>query len=263
VAVIPNTVLLDSGVPSDCDEPLLTAPTDGVRMYVAEAPLPSRPGWPEWTVGSGRAGAKFVVARVGFGRDPSIGSAILSSFTDVIPDTSTTYPTVPLVDLPYLAVGESVMLGAKPNLDAAGITTVAEISKGAGWEIQQLQLARSEFNISHGVVVQLGANGAVTREQYDEVLAEVSDVPLVVVMTVKGPRPWIAGNNEVIRSLPLTHPNVVVLDWEARSAEVADHLSAGDGGVHLGDDVAKAFFTNLILEALRLPTTEPTPDVAG
>jgi hypothetical protein len=252
-AVIPNTVLLDSGVPSDCDEPLLTAPNDGVRMYVADAPLPTRPGWPEWTVGSGRAGASFVVARVGFGTDPSIGSAILSSLTDVTSDTSTTYPNVPLVDLPYLAVGESVMLGAKPNMDANGIRTVAEVSKDVGWEIQQLQLARSKFNISRGVVVQLGTNGTVTREQYDAVLAEVSDVPLVVVMTVKAPRPWIAGNNEIIRSLPQTHPNVVVLDWEARSAEVADHLSTGDGGVHLGDDVAKAFFTNLILEAVGLP----------
>ena len=46
-------------------------------------------------------------------------------------------------------------------------------------------------------------------------LAEVADVPRVVVMTVKAPKPWIEGNNEIIRSLPATHPNVIVLDWEA------------------------------------------------
>ena len=45
-------------------------------------------------------------------------------------------------------------------------------------------------------------------------------------MTVKAPKPWIDGNNEIIRSLPATHPNVVVLDWEARAAEIAGHLSS-------------------------------------
>ena len=103
------------------------------------------------------------------------------------------------------------------------------------------------------VVLQLGTNGTVSRREYDAVLAEVSDLPRVVVMTVKADRPWIQANNEIIRSLPLTHPNVVVLDWEARAAEVADHLASD--GIHLGDDVAKAFYTNLILEALGLPTS--------
>ncbi|MEY2400691.1 MAG: hypothetical protein QOJ08_802, partial [Ilumatobacteraceae bacterium] len=72
--------------------------------------------------------------------------------------------------------------------------------------------------------------------------------------TVKAPKPWIAGNNEIIRSLPSTHPNVVVLDWEARSAEIADHLSGSDGGVHLSDDTAKQFYRDIILQALGLPT---------
>ena len=72
---------------------------------------------------------------------------------------------------------------------------------------------------------------------------------------MKAPKPWIAGNNEIIRSLPDTHPNVVVLDWEARAAEISDHLSNNvDGGVHLSDDTAKQFYRDIILEALGLPT---------
>ena len=70
------------------------------------------------------------------------------------------------------------------------------------------------------MVIQLGTNGTVTQAQYDAVLAEVADVPRVVMMTVKAPKPWIDGNNEIIRALPATHPNVVVLDWQARAAEV-------------------------------------------
>ena len=168
---------------------------------------------------------------------------------------STAPPTTVLIDKPYFAVGESVMLGAKPVLDARGITTVAEVSKGPDWELQQIQLAKTRYRITHGIVIQLGTNGTVTQAQYDAVLAEVADIPRVVMMTVKAPKPWIDGNNEIIRSLPATHPNVVVLDWQARAEEVSGHLSNNvDGGVHLSDDTAKQFYRDIILEALGLPT---------
>ncbi|HEY0521109.1 MAG TPA: acyltransferase family protein [Ilumatobacteraceae bacterium] len=167
---------------------------------------------------------------------------------------STAPPTTVLQDIPLFAVGESVMLGAKPVLDARGFKTAAEVSKGPDWELEQLQLAKSKYRITYGVVIQLGTNGTVTRDQYEAVLNQVSDLSLVVVMTVKAPKPWIAGNNEIIRSLPETHPNVKVLDWEARAAEISDHLSASDGGIHLSDDVAKQFYRDIILQALGLPT---------
>jgi hypothetical protein len=165
---------------------------------------------------------------------------------------SGTEPTLALQDQGYVAFGESVMLGAKPLLDARGILTFAEVSKLPSWELEQVQLAKAKYHITGGVVIQLGTNGTVTREQYDALLDELYDVPRVVVMTVKAPKPWIDANNEIIRSLPATHPNVVVLDWEARSAEIADHL--GGDGIHLRDDTAKAFFRAIILEALGLPT---------
>ena len=168
---------------------------------------------------------------------------------------STAPPTTVLIDKPYFAVGESVMLGAKPVLDARGITTVAEVSMGPDWELQQIQIAKTKYRITHGIVIQLGTNGSVTQAQYDAVLAEVADIPRVVMMTVKAPKPWIDGNNEIIRSLPATHPNVVVLDWQARAEEVSGHLSNNvDGGVHLSDDTAKQFYRDIILEALGLPT---------
>jgi hypothetical protein len=154
--------------------------------------------------------------------------------------------------LPPVPSDAAVALGA--FLSHRGVTTFAEVSKGPTWELDQLLVLKTKSHITRGVVVQLGTNSTVTREQYDALLNELSDVPRVVVMTVKAPKPWIAGNNEIIRSLPATHPNVVVLDWEARSAEVADHLSSSDGGIHLADDVSKAFFRDVILQALGIST---------
>jgi hypothetical protein len=173
------------------------------------------------------------------------------------PTTSTTIPattTTILQDQGYVAFGESVMLGAKPLLDARGILTFAEVSKGPTWELEQLQLAKTKYHITHGVVIQLGTNGTVTQQQYEDMLAQLSDVPLVVMMTVKAPKPWIAGNNALIRALPSTHPNVLVLDWETRAAEISGHLSASDGGIHLSDDAAKQFYLTIIEQALGLPT---------
>ena len=173
------------------------------------------------------------------------------------PPPPTTLPattTTVLQDKAYVAFGESVMLGAKTILDARGIDTFAEVSKGPTWELEQLQLAKTHYRITRGVVIQLGTNGTVTQQEYEAMLAELSDVPRVVVMTVKAPKPWIDGNNAIIRSLPATHPNVVVLDWEARAAEISGHLSASDGGIHLSDDTAKQFYLTIIEQALGLPT---------
>jgi peptidoglycan/LPS O-acetylase OafA/YrhL len=173
------------------------------------------------------------------------------------PTTSTTIPattTTILQDQGYVAFGESVMLGAKPLLDARGIMTFAEVSKGPTWELEQLQLAKTKYHITHGVVIQLGTNGTVTQQQYEDMLAQLTDVPLVVMMTVKAPKPWIAGNNALIRALPSTHPNVLVLDWETRAAEISGHLSGSDGGIHLSDDAAKQFYLTIIEQALGLPT---------
>jgi hypothetical protein len=187
---------------------------------------------------------------------PTVALAPGQTAAPEAPTTTAEPTTTVLQDKPYFAIGESVMLGAKPVLDARGITTVAEVSKSASWEIEQLQLAKRHYRFTHGIVIQLGTNGSVTRDEYEAVLAEVSDVNRVVVMTVKAPKPWIAPNNEIIRSLPETHPNVVLLDWEleANKPEWAGHLSGVDGGVHLKDDTAKQLYRDLILQALGLPT---------
>ncbi|MGZ4673038.1 MAG: hypothetical protein ACXV8K_10300 [Ilumatobacteraceae bacterium] len=248
-----NTVVVGT---ETCAQPSLQPPTDGVRLFLADPPITAHDGWPEQQVSAQFDSAPSVVLEVGYGSDQSIGLSILSSFSTESSsgDTLPVPATVALQNVPYVALGESVMLGAKPMLDARGILTFAEVAKGPSWELDQLQLAKAKYHITGGVVIQLGTNGTVTREQYDSLLDELSDVPRVVVMTVRAPKPWIAGNNEIIRSLPATHPNVVVLDWEARSAEVADHLSSSDGGIHLADDTAKAFFRDVILQALGLPT---------
>lgn len=259
-SVIANTVVLDSAAPSDCAySPVLLAPTDGVRMYLSKPPYDDEPLWPQQVIASTEGATDddpWVVLRVGYGVDPTIGLAILSSFSSLTV-SSTTYDTADLATKPYFAIGDSVMLGAEPLLEAQGIDTVADSSNDAPNAIEQLQQENATNRISHGVVVQLGTNGPITRQEYELVLAEVSDVPRVVVLTLNGSHPWIADNNDVIRSLPQSHPNVVVLYWDEFATANAAHLS--NDGVHLGDDVSKQLYTNLILHTLGLPYSESLP----
>ena len=207
-----------------------------------------------------QAGRSVVVNVAATDAPPTVQPTIASSVAATVtpgqtvppPPPSTAPPTTVLQDIPILALGESVMLGAAQVLEARGIRTIAEVSKGPDWELEQLNIAKTKYNIKLGVVIQLGTNGTVTREQYDAILKELTDVPRVVMLTVRAARPWIEGNNAIIRALPDSYPNVVVLDWEARAAEIADHLS--NDGIHLSDDKAKTFYRDIVLQALGLPT---------
>ncbi len=173
-----------------------------------------------------------------------------------VPGETAPPPTEPtttvLQDKPYFAIGESVMLGAKATMEARSLTTVAEVSAGPDWMLEQVRLAKSKYRITNGAVIQLGTNGTVTPAEYDAVIDEFSALNLIVVLTVKAPKPWIEGNNAIIRSLPTTHPNVKVLDWEAAAVDIEGELSASDGRIHLSTQKAKDFYTSLILQALGL-----------
>jgi peptidoglycan/LPS O-acetylase OafA/YrhL len=179
-----------------------------------------------------------------------VGSTVAPETTVPPTDAPTTVPP----EVPYFALGESVMKGAVANLESAGIRTDAQENRQANGALEALRQFRAANRITEAAIIQLGTNGPVSRAQYEAILAELTDLNLVVVMTVKAPGEYIQVNNAIIRSLPDTHPNVRVLDWDARGAEVESDLSQSDGGIHLTTAVSKAFYTNLILEALGLAT---------
>ena len=164
-----------------------------------------------------------------------------------------TTTTVARQVIPVLALGESVMKGAEDTMFDNGIAVNAEESRGPDKTLELLRQYREGADITEAVVIQVGTNGPVTQEKYDAIMAEVADEPLVLVLTVKAPKDYIPGNNAIIRALPLTHPNVRVIDWEQRAAEVAGDLSQADGGVHLNSANAVKFYTNLILAELGKP----------
>ena len=176
--------------------------------------------------------------------------------SNTVTPTTTPAPTTTLgpVDLiaPY-AIGESVMLGAAPQLTAGGVQVNAAVSRQGSNLADVVGLLRLDGQLGRVVIIQTGTNGSVSDATLDKIMSflPADQTPLVVFLTVRAPRGWIADNNTRIRQLPARYPNVVVLDWEARSNEVANELARD--GYHLGTSRAKQFYANLIFEAIGRP----------
>ena len=169
-----------------------------------------------------------------------------------IPATTTTLP----VDLiPPLAIGESVMAGALPELRAGGINPNAEESRGPNKVIDVLGLAALSGQIGRTVVIQVGTNGSVSDAQFDQMMALLPGdrVTRVVFMTVRAPlssAPWTADNNIRIRGLAARYPTVRIADWEQASQSI--QLCKDNTHISCGDEMAQ-FYVNLILATITAP----------
>ena len=75
------------------------------------------------------------------------------------------------------------------------------MSHQADWIVSVIGQLRAAGQIGKTIVIQTGTNGQVTAEQYDEIMSflPAAEVPEVVFLTVHAPKPWIDGNNELIR----------------------------------------------------------------
>jgi hypothetical protein len=180
--------------------------------------------------------------------------------TTQLPDAEPT-TTLPIADRPPIAIGESVMLGAAPQLAAGGFVVNADESRWGDTAAEVVRQYRSTGQIGTTVVIQVGTNGPVSQEIYDEIMRHLppEEVEQVIFLTVSAPRGWIEPNNELIRSLPSRYPNVKVLDWAGLVASGQVPGLAADG-VHLGTDAAKQWYANYVFDfSGRRDLVQPLP----
>jgi peptidoglycan/LPS O-acetylase OafA/YrhL len=189
--------------------------------------------------------------------DTTPGQTATVPSTAAVVDTTVPPPPTTIADrdlLPTIALGESVMLGAAPQLTAGGILTDAEVGRGPDKMGDIVQWLHANNRIGRVMVLQVGTNGPVSQAQYDRLMSFLPAGEVTVVfLTVKAPKSWINGNNQLIRALPQQYPNVRVVDWDAEAAAIEKELSRGDGGVHLRTTFAKQFYANLIFNGIGRP----------
>jgi hypothetical protein len=164
--------------------------------------------------------------------------------------TTTTTMLLPIEPIPYLAVGDQVMLGAAPALTERGMVVDAVGSRQMIDVIPLFERLRDRGLLGTAVVVHLGTNGPITHDTLDTFLATMDDVPNVILMTVRADRSWTAGNNDLLRAADLEGDNKILLDWEALSAQCPGECFYADG-IHMRPD-GQRYYTNLISDVLGL-----------
>ena len=144
--------------------------------------------------------------------------------------------------------GDSVILGIRNKL--AMQEEIALINARVGRQIGELIKAVEEDKPRVGsspVVLNVGNNNAVSREDMVKLMELLKNQPKIVVVNTSVPRTWRDGNNKIISEVVSGYPNAVLVNW-AGIAENHPEFFAPDG-VHLieaGSDV----YVASILEAL-------------
>ncbi len=183
---------------------------------------------------------------------PAPVDTALPGATTLVPPASTTPPTAPPTTEPPpppppTAIGESVMLGAAPQLQAGGFTVNAAESRQGQATARVVGQLKASGQLGEIVVIQVGTNGPVEQMVYDEIMSYLpaAEHPKVIFLTVHANRNWIEPNNMRIWSLKGRYPNVDVLDWNGLVTSGQIPGISGDG-IHLGTPEAKQTYANYI-----------------
>lgn len=179
--------------------------------------------------------------------DPSSSAETTAAPTTVPAPTTTAF----IQRIPQFAVGDSVMLGAAPNLQEQGIVVDARVSRQATEGIEIVRSLADNQLLGDVLVVHLGTNGPTTKDRFVELLTLAADVPLVVLLTVKCPKPWEGEVNSAIYDVADEFPNVRLLDWNGLSQSgIAPERTFYGDGIHLREE-GRVFYTQLIQEVIR------------
>ena len=168
-------------------------------------------------------------------------------------------PPPPAPALAAAAIGDSVMLGAAPQLQPrlGGGVIDAAVGRQFADGVAVAKRLREEGRLAPVVVVHLGTNGPPRPSDIDALMAQFIGVQRVLLVTSRMPRKWEGATNDVLRAAPERHPIAVVVDWYAHSNGHPDWFMSD--GVHLRPAGAQAF-ADLIASALSPPPTPPPTD---
>lgn len=177
---------------------------------------------------------------------PPVDTSVTAESTTTTSTTTTTTTTLPKEPVDYLAIGDSVMLGAAGVLKERGYTVNAEVSRQMNQTVSLMEQLGEADLFGDPVIIHLGTNGPITRETLDALLAPLSRVPNVIILNVHANRPWTAENNRILaeRDKPNGQDNIILIDWNSLANECPGDCFAADG-IHL-TDAGRVYYANVI-----------------
>ena len=174
-----------------------------------------------------------------------VESVVPEPTTTLPPETTTT--AAPVEPIPLLAIGDSVMLGAASKLAEQGVWVDAKVGRQFKEGVELVTALNAGGLLGDVLVVHLGNNGPSTRERFEELMAQTTNVRLVVVLTVKVPKPWQGEVNTEIFDLPNRYPNVRLIDWNGLS-QSQEGIFYSDG-IHLRP-AGQEVYTQLVMQTI-------------
>jgi peptidoglycan/LPS O-acetylase OafA/YrhL len=161
-------------------------------------------------------------------------------------------PPCPLqVSKPQItAVGDSVLVAGAEKMEeyiGEGLYISASIGRQAVQVPTILRERRLAGTLGSIVIVQIGANGYVTNEDFNDIMAELQGVRAVIFINVRVPKEWERANNTTLATGAKRYPNAVVLDWYGLSAGHPEYLK--DDGVH-PYQVGREVYAKMILNEI-------------
>ncbi|WP_040949160.1 acyltransferase family protein [Gorillibacterium massiliense] len=178
--------------------------------------------------------------------------------TDTPKPTSTVESTSkpdPISGKGMIAIGDSVMLDIGPYLEKLlpGIHIDGKIGRQMSEGAEILMERKAAGTLGDFVIIELGTNGTFSKKTLESLMSSLEDVPHVMLINTRVPRPWQDSVNESLAAAAAKYSNVTFLDWYKTSAG-HDSFFYSDG-VHLTPDGSE-FYASFVAEAIRNCQTE-------
>jgi hypothetical protein len=123
--------------------------------------------------------------------------------------------TLPVTGWMITAVGDSVMLAAAPQLQAAlpGIYVDAAVSRQMDAGLAEVRMIAAAGGLRRVVLVGLGTNGRVTASQINRLRAVIGPDRWLVLVNTYTARPWEHEVNTAIAKAARRDPRVLMVNW--------------------------------------------------
>ncbi|WP_431085976.1 acyltransferase family protein [Paenibacillus sp. 8b26] len=170
--------------------------------------------------------------------------------TKVQSDTSTQQATPKADDgSGVTAIGDSVMLDVQAYIQQAfpGAVVDGRIGRQMAEAPAVLEQLRQNGQLGKTVIIELGTNGAFTKDQLTDLLASLKDAKRIILVNTRVPRPWESIVNRHLAEAASQDTRITMIDWYGASSGKNSYFE--HDGVHLKPKGAKAY-ASLLAQAL-------------
>lgn len=138
-----------------------------------------------------------------------------------------------------IGIGDSVMRGAKPNLESRGFRVNTATSRQFSALPGLMRQIKAAGKLRRKVVVHLGNNGYLDRADCGAASEVAGPDRHLFLVTLKVPRQWRSVNNERLRACARAHANTSLIDWYGVSIDHPGWFA--DDGYHLTPTGAREY----------------------